>query len=345
LHEEAVTNLRRWLSEQGGSLVCYRGPPTSQVNERLDRLMPVRWTGSAESRFRMQLTDEGRELQWLSTPQLRAGENILTALPPLSTAAQVDGVKPLAVVLATATAAAGRDEQPVVSYQPYGSGRVVVIEGAGMWRWAFLPPEYQQQQAVYAAFWQSMLRWLVSDASLPAGQHIVLRTDKVNFTTTESASASLFMRGTTTAKTPQIKLTGNKNPLGEFTAVPIGESSGIYRIVFGKLPEGRYEAVVAGADPNDTTQRTMFDVQSLSDEKGDLQARPELMARIASESHGEVLRQADAEEIERRFIEYRQRTFPDRVRRVPAWDRWWVLVGVVGVWASAWTIRRSGGLV
>ena len=79
-------------------------------------------------------------------------------------------------------------ELPVISFQPYGGGRVVVVEGAGMWRWAFLPPTYAEHHEVYAALWQSLLRWLVSGAGLLPGQKLALRTDKVIFRADEPAT-------------------------------------------------------------------------------------------------------------------------------------------------------------
>lgn len=346
LSDEAITNIRSWLAEEGGSLVCYRGSPTAQINERLDRLLPVRWTGTSESRFRMKLTDEGRGLQWLSTPESSANDAMLTALPSLATAAHVEGVKPLAIVLATATAPTGSAEQPVLTYQRYGSGRVVVIEGAGMWRWAFLAPEFQEQEVAYSAFWHSLLRWLVSDLTLPAGQQVVLRPDRVNFTTTELATATLLVRGSTAGPARQVELMGaSKQPFGKFTAVPVGDGAGMFRVVFGKLPEGRYEAAVVEAPAEATTSRTLFDVRALSAEQENLHARPDLMARIARDSEGDILGTGGAEEIARKFKAHYDRTHPERLRRLPAWDRWWVLVGIIGLWTGAWTVRRSGGLV
>src|SRR5207244_2789081 len=97
-------------------------------------------------------------------------------------------------VLATSVAQATGDGSPVVAYQPYGSGRVVVVEGAGMWRWAFLPPQYQQYEEVYGSLWHSLLRWLVSSAGLLPGQQLALRADKVSFSTTEPATATLLVR-------------------------------------------------------------------------------------------------------------------------------------------------------
>ena len=65
LSTEAVARLTKWLDTNDGSLVCFRGAPSQKISERLDELMPVRWTASAESRFRAQWTEEGQSLRWL----------------------------------------------------------------------------------------------------------------------------------------------------------------------------------------------------------------------------------------------------------------------------------------
>ena len=48
LTDDALAKLRKWLTEGEGSLVCFRGPPASQIGQRLGELMPVRWTPAAE---------------------------------------------------------------------------------------------------------------------------------------------------------------------------------------------------------------------------------------------------------------------------------------------------------
>jgi hypothetical protein len=53
LTDAAVTTLQNWVANDGGALVCYRGSPTSQVNQRLAKLMPVQWTPTPETRFRV----------------------------------------------------------------------------------------------------------------------------------------------------------------------------------------------------------------------------------------------------------------------------------------------------
>lgn len=349
LDEAAIANLRNWISREGGSLVCYRGAPVAQVDERLGRLLPVRWSPTRETRFRVQLTEQGRDLRWLPTVgDLTEGET-LPQLPTLATVARPEKPKPMAVVLAASTAEGGSDSDPVLTYQAYGIGRVVVVEGAGMWRWAFLPPEHQVHDEIYGALWQSLLRWLVSNEHLRPGQDCTLQADKITFSTTERASATLLMREEAArGRIPSVELTGTAIDRPETCApVATGDNPGVFRVDFGRLPEGRYEAKILGhkEDEDDQSGRITFDVRSFAEERLDLQARPDLMARIASDSGGAVIESDPASEIHHSFQSYIARSRPSRVTRATAWDRWWVFVGIMVVWGAAWGLRRSGGLV
>jgi len=40
-----------------------------------------------------------------------------------------------------------------------------------------------------------------------------------------------------------------------------------------------------------------------------------------------------------------EKTRPAAIRRSSAWDRAWILIGVLGLWGITWALRRSGGLV
>ena len=82
LTDDALAKLRKWLTDGEGSLVCFRGPPASQISQRLGELMPVRWTPAPESRFRVQLTGIGQALRWL--PVAGEGTDQLTELPSLA---------------------------------------------------------------------------------------------------------------------------------------------------------------------------------------------------------------------------------------------------------------------
>lgn len=349
LTETALQQVQRWV-DRGGSLVCSRGAPAAEIHERLGRLMPVRWTEARESRFRVNWTSEGSQLRWLSGVQdaesATLTDDLLTIMPSLSTTAQVDGGKILTTVLASATSPDGRSTTPVISYQPFGAGRTVAVEGAGMWRWAFLSPDYQQHEQVYHTLWQSLVRWLVSQAGLLPGQDVALRTDRVTFSEAETATASLLVREGVASEPPRVLLVGGDLGDGrELVPVPSGSEPGTFRVPFGRLPEGRYEARVLGPLGSGSAASTAFDVRRNLQEQLDLTARPDLLAALARETGGDVLTGAPPERLAERFEAYRQRNHPDRVERTTAWDRWWVLSSILGLWVVTWIIRRWQGLV
>jgi hypothetical protein len=340
-----LERLRTWISRAGGSLICYRGTPVAQVPADLARLMPVRWAPAREARFRVKLTDRGNDLSWLNSG-VPGDDDVFGRMPSLATAAPPERPKPLSVVLAKSETEPG---PPVFTYQSYGTGRVVAVEGSGMWRWAFLSPQYQQHDQVYESMWQSLLRWLVSSVGLVPGQDLVLRTDKVTYTASEPVTALLLSRDESAGSTKMaVDLTdegsgsSRKVPL-----IPVGDEPGVYRVPFGVLPVGAYRAQVTGDSVGTANSSTTvaFDVRSFSAEQLDVQARPDLMARIAEQSGGAVLAARGSVSLSDQFREHLAKSRPEKVRRISAWDRWWVLAAVFAVWGTAWGLRRSAGLV
>ncbi len=345
LSDQAIARVKKWLVENEGSLVCYRGPPTSQIGQRLGELMPVHWTPARETRFRMHWTSVGQALRWL--PALSEDQDLLASLPSLATVARPERSAPLAEVLAAS--APGKQDQaaPAITYQPVGGGRVVVIEGAGMWRWAFLAPQYQRHDELYGILWRSLVRWLVANVGLLPSQQLALRTDKVTFSAGEGVTATLLLRehaaGT---RPPQVELTGGVLAQPKvFTPVPAGSDPGQFRVAFGRLAEGRYWARVAGAGAVKGASVAAFDVRGNLAERLDVRAQPNLMKLAAEKSGGGVLEDDDPARLAEKFDAHLVETRPERVTRTTAWDRWWVLAGVMVFWGSAWGLRRWSGLV
>lgn len=347
LSDQTLGRLKNWLNESEGSLVCFRGPPASQISQRLGELMPVRWTSSRESRFRVQWTPVGQALRWL--PTVSEGEDSLAELPSLASTARAERTAALAEVLATTVAGKESPELPAISFQPVGSGRVVVIEGAGMWRWAFLPPQYPQHDDRYGTLWRSLIRWIVSHAGLLPAQQMALRTDKVTFSTLENAMGTLLVRQPgAAAKIPAVELTGESLPKPKrLTPIPSGSDPGQFRIAFGRLPEGRYLARLApeGAGPDKTPCTAAFDVRGHLAERLEVRAQPNVMKNLAEKSGGAALEDVSPASLAKQFDQHLALTRPERIVKTTAWDRWWVLLGTIAVWGAAWGLRRWSGLV
>jgi len=346
LDDNAIANLQTWISQQGGSLVCYRGSPMDQRDPRLEKLLPVEWSTVEPSRSRMALTEQGRTLNWVQSDGIT--DDPLPRLPSLAGGQSVASSKPLAVVLATSTLADGT-QAPAVVYLQYGTGRVLTIEGSGMWRWAFLPPQYQNQEQVYSSLWQSMMRWLTSGGNLTPGQLCSLRTDRVRFGADEPATATLLVReGKDKASVPAVELVmiDGSTSGTTFMPAPIGSEAGVYRVNFGMLPEGKYQAKVRGAKNDDPSSRILFEVRRYDQEEVDLQARPDLMQRIASDSGGGVLSASDpVSDLTTQFKNNIARAHPPQIEHTSAWDQWWLLLAALGLWGVSWAVRRSGGLI
>ncbi|MEN6459164.1 MAG: hypothetical protein ABFC63_09560 [Thermoguttaceae bacterium] len=343
LTDEALAKLRKWIVESDGSLVCFRGAPTSQISQRLGELMPVRWTPTPETHYNLQLTGMAQALHWLPTG--KNGASPLGDLPPLAAAARPEVAQALSVVLATGVVDASGKPSPVISHQPVGGGRVVVVEGAGMWRWAFLPPDRQEQERVYASLWQSLVRWLVGQVGLLPSQRLAIRTDSTSFSTDENVTATLLTRDWK-GEPPRVELSGRSLERPRIVGcVPQGSCPGQYQVSLGQLGEGRYSLRVAGAELRDSSSATAFDVRQSMTERLDIKAQPSVMAMIARESGGAVLETVDSGALAQQFHQHLARSRPQRTSRTMAWDRWWTLSGALIVWAAAWSLRRRSGLV
>lgn len=205
-----------------------------------------------------------------------------------------------------------------------------------------------RQEEVYAQLWRSLLRWLVSRAGLLPGQDAMLQADRVSFETGQVATATMLVRPEKVNVVPKVRLDSGEGESREFIARPVGQQPGVYRFDFGQLEVGQYTATVTNvmtADARTSDVRTAFDVRQRSVEMLDLDARPDLMRRIAEASGGAVLESVDADRLAKQFREHLQRARPPQYQRESLWDRWWVMMATVGTWAATWLLRRRSGMV
>lgn len=343
LDETTLSRLRTWVSTQGGSLVCSRGAPQSTLSQKLGRMLPVRWTPSVERRFRVSVSDASVGEGWLMGDR-DDGSDPLAAMPSLVTSSQPETRGGLPMVLAVGDS--DGDSIPIVTYQPFGAGRTVVVEGGGMWRWALLPPQYASVDATYAGVWNGLLQWLVSRVALAPGQLRTLQSDRVRFSSEQIATATLLVRDSVSTQTmPAVVLSGETD--GSTSTVvcePVGDSPGVFQARFGKLSPGGYRAELVDSDPGDRSV-TAFEVRQPIEERLELDPNTKLLQAIASDSGGQVLAATDATSIAKSIDAQVTASLPVDTRQTPAWDRWWVLLAIVGFWTTVWIIRRRSGLV
>jgi hypothetical protein len=192
-----------------------------------------------------------------------------------------------------------------------------------------------------------MLRWLVADTGLMAGQKMMLRSRELTFSPDEPAGVMLLLReDVARGQPPMIELKPDAGGSPKtFAPVSLRDDPTAFNVDFGKLPEGHYEARIVGAAAKDSFSKIMFDVRHKGEEELDVKAEPELMQRIADDSGGAVLGADVAGDVATGFAEHMARIRPPRSQRTTAWDKWWILAGIIGLWGASWWLRRSGGLI
>ncbi len=358
LTDAGIENLRQWMSHQGGCLLCARGAPTDKMATKLAELLPVRWTASDESRYRASVSQHGVDTS-VFDPIMSDGEDPLGSLPSLSVGAIPKPRAGLPQVLMQSTSLPGTEETvmsagivPLVTYQPIGSGQSIVVEGAGMWRWAFLPPQHAAKDKIYPTLWQSLVQWIIAQQDMMPGQDISVRPDRATFLSGDRASATVLMREPNRWNDQQgrndlsVLVQGSEEDLPQrFGMVSGGNDNAMLRVDLGVLDVGYYTLKVVSGERDEVLAVSAFEVRDPWFESLEVDARPDIMSQIARLSSGEVLAQEEVGSLPKRFQERLRAQNPSREIRTTLWDRPFVLVLILISWIGTWMVRRLSGLV
>ncbi len=347
----AVTALKDWVGRRGGHLVCARGRPLAKStrDSELLGLLPLSWTAGEEQRFRMELTERGRMLTLFGS----AGDEAagpFRELPSLATGTRVEAERALAVVLARAQGEL--KDMAALTYQQYGAGRVVVLEGQGLWRWAFQHPAGPPgARRTFDLLWSNLVRWLIASNEALPSQASSLRPGKPAYSLDERPVLYIVQKDDRPGdlvvevdREDAAPADGSFPIRVQATAVP-GDAS-LRRAMLDLLPEGRYRARLFRTDPaGPALAEAAFLVTPPLQERLDVRPRPDLMRRIAELSDGGVIAPAELDGLVERYMNFAARSRPELEEREPAWDRAWAWILLMAWAALLWAWRRRWGLV
>lgn len=355
LTDSAIENLRSWMSKSGGCLLCARGAPSDQLGAKFADILPVRWTPAAESRVRAEVTQHGLDTS-VFDPLMVDGLDSVGTMPTLAVGAVPKQRQGLPQVLMQSTVSNATDSSnstiPIVTYQPFGSGQSIVVEGAGMWRWAFLPPQHASKDKIYPTLWQSLVQWIISQQDMMPGQEVAIRPDRATFLSGDRASCSITLRNpikwnadsNDSSLSILMQSPGSDLPK-RFSITPSGIESSLFRSDLGALEVGYYAIKVVHGTQDEVLAATAFEVRDPWFESLEVDARPDVMRQIARLSGGEVLQPDQVSELVGRFEEKIQKQQKQEEIRTSMWDHPMVLVAILLGWISTWVVRRQSGLV
>lgn len=364
LSTEEVDNLERWVGEQAGGLILNPGPIHTHVwlqeprLAKLRDLYPVefnrRFSVMDDSRFGsktawpLEFTREGLEAEFLWLGEsASASQAAWGAFPGVFGYYAVRGPKPGAVVYARYSdpRAAVSGEQPVYfAGQFYGSGRVFYMGSGEMWRLRAVRPDDFEQ------FYTKLLRH-VSQGRLLRGSSrgvLLVERDRYFLGQTVAVRAQLLDSQLEPLQVPGVSLEVYQpdGSLQNLTLNADPSRPGTYSGQFAVRQEGvcRLELPVPDTASERLTRRIQVRVPDL--ERENPQRNDPLLTEIARQTEGRYYLGMDAVlgvNVDRPLAEElrdRSLIIPVSEAPVPLWDNVYVMLGLCGLLALEWLVRR-----
>ncbi|MBN1825579.1 MAG: hypothetical protein JW958_04870 [Candidatus Eisenbacteria bacterium] len=343
--------LDRFVRVRGGGLVFLAVDPLRRgVPEPLASLLPVAASPGdlyQEGGFKPRITTEG-----VRHPILRIepedAENVARweELPPLLGMNRLGPVRPGATPLAVHP---GLDVEgrpaPLLVLGPAGKGRVLVVNGAGFWRWDFRMWGLGKSNRTYERLWSNALRWMVARGGF---QNVTVRPEEMTVRRSETIDLRGLVLDESLSPVPDARLEVTvHSDMGEperFFLEPDPAEPGAYHRSIGPLPPGEYayEAAAQKGGALLGKDEGAFSVSDFSPEFLDTERNDELLAAIARASGGRVL---PVEELAEWGGDL---SLPSRTRIARSereiWNHPAVLILLVLLFGAEWFIRKRKGL-
>jgi hypothetical protein len=249
--------------------------------------------------------------------------------------------KPGAVVLVDAKPTTG-GKVPLLVTQNFGRGRTAIFATGGSWRWQMLQPLADKSHEM---FYQQLLRWLVSDTP----RKVITSTPKQLISDDSHVTLRAEVRDRTYLPASDAKTEAHiLGPDGMAEAVemrPDAIESGVYTADWTTPKPGSYLVeVVASRGTEELGRDTMtFRREDGVAENFRTQQNRELLEKLSAETGGRYYSPQDAPKLGK-DISYSDAGITVRETR-DLWDMPIVFLGLLGLRAAEWLLRRKWGVI
>ena len=346
LGERRAASLVRFV-DSGGSLVLLGGTRAWGTEgfhrTALRQLLPVSAYSprplETDVPFETALTPLAR-----AHPAFSGDDDFWSVLPPVLSVFPDAEPRPGAEVLATAETPRG--PQPILVTQRYGQGRVAAVFTDSLWRWQ-LAPETDQQP--YARFWTQLISWMLPDPETADRKAIDLFADQdtIHIGETIELSARLTDPDAAPGSPPEVLITGPDERVVPYAmtdglvVTPAGRSFPGFTLTFTPDRPGPYTArAVLGVGPDaPDSERVRFQVRAYSPETAPRPIREDILRRLAEAGGGRYFNDLDS--LDRALSVLRFSVIEEqRSDYRSLWQRWPILVLLMGLAAAMWVLRK-----
>jgi hypothetical protein len=328
--EAGIRAVETWVKSHGGVLVFARGK--AWEGAAAGDLEPVDWVTGGARGARLEVTPQAGSVAAFRLLREVAAEDLFPEVIVYPT-----GGRPK--TLASTFAVAG-DQAPAVVYRRCGSGQTLSLGVGNLWRWVFNPKADYDNNA-YDRFWDQLALWLLANGGVTPVAGYSLRADTSNLPLGETIRLRFAVHGIEPPATPPpVELFREDAPVTTLN-FPAGGDPMAWLTEFAPQATGRYRAQVK--TPDGKTLSTQFIVFREDTETTETAMDRDYLEQLAKASGGRMLDPSEIAGMVDNLLRDTGKQAP-LTRRVPLWDRIWVLLLLVLLLTLEWHNRRRWGL-
>jgi hypothetical protein len=349
LPQSVWQGVRAFVSEKGGGAVFIAGPRflpgLYRENPDVSALLPVKPdsgsgggnpSGDMNRGFTVRPTPIG-----LQSPAFQLGdspsesEQIWNKLAPLYWFYPFGELKPGAQVLADGLG------KPVICFQYFGAGRVLVHAIDSTWRWRTGGGE-----PFFARYWVQTIRFL-AHGKLGKGRGVELTTDRREYRRGEVAQMRARFLDPQLAPSSEeviVLVDAAGHARKRITLRRNSGVAGVYEGALADLTDGHYEVVMVEPQLSGNPAAVRFSVVPPPGEFARTEMDAAALAAAAETTRGKFYTIADADKLLADLPAGRRvpiRNLPP----IPIWNRWWLLSAFLSCITAEWILRKRKGML
>lgn len=370
LSPERLEPLNRYVRDQGGRIVFFRGKPYHGRFEALETLEPLIWGSPLGRPVAFQPLSLMQTAGLFGDILPDAGDPVWGRLPVLKNAHQA---QPRAF---TEVAATGLPEDlrgtyvrqsgddlrhgvqppgtaagltPLLAWRVYGRGLLAVVNAEGFWQWDFFP-DTSATQDMYQEFWMQLLQWCLLRAEFMPGRDVAILLGAAATLPDTPVRVTVRRRAavrTAPSAVPRLTVWRGDERVRELSMASGGTDENLWETVITLPDPGLYRVAVTMEDATNTLEAAdaILRVKDHPTEMEDVSADPERLARLAESSGGRIIPVGELAETVRKMEAEPQVDAEGKARWQSAWDRASVLVLLLACFAGDIFVRRRNGLL
>ena len=329
---DGIRAVETWVKDHGGVLVFARGqawPASARVAAELE---PIDWSNKSAKGARLEITPQAG-----SVPAFRLLREVAAVdeFPEVIAFPATSAPKTL-----SATFSVSGDQSPAVVYRRYGNGQTLSLGVGNLWRWVFNPKAEYDNNA-YDRFWDQLTLWLLANGGVGPLEGYSLRGDTSNLPLGETIRLRFGVHGIEPPATPPtLELFKDDIPVTTLT-LAAGDDPNLFHAEFKPRETGRYKALVKTGDGKQVISHFIVFREDM--ETTETAMDRTYLEQLAKASGGRML---DASEIAGVVSDLLRESTEQAplTRRIPLWDRPWILLLLCFLLGVEWYARRRWGL-